>query len=70
MGMDKWPFFEEKKTYPPIWLKLAQNIIFGPMIMMKKVLAHILMKDFSRRQIFGPAHMPTGIRGATDQILP
>ena len=37
MGMDKWPFFE--KTYPPIWLKLAQNIIFGPIIMMKKVSA-------------------------------
>ena len=40
----------EKKTYPPIWLKLAQNIIFGPIIMMKKVLARIFMKIFSRRQ--------------------
>ena len=48
MGMDKWPFFE--KTYPPIWLKLAQNIIFGPIIMMKKVSAFIFMKNFSRRQ--------------------
>ena len=48
MGMDKWPFFE--KTYPSIWLKLAQNIIFGPIIMMKKVSAFIFMKNFSRRQ--------------------
>jgi hypothetical protein len=48
MGMDKWPFFE--KTYPPIWLKLAQNIIFGPIIMMKKVSARTFMKNFSRRQ--------------------
>ena len=48
MGMDKWSFFE--KTYPPIWLKLAQNIIFGPIIMMKKVSAFIFMKNFSRRQ--------------------
>ena len=69
MGMDKWPFFE--KTYPPIWLKLAQNIIFGPIIMMKKVSVHIFMKkNFhgAKIEIFGPAHMPTGIKGATDHI--
>ena len=49
MGMDKWPFFEEK-TPPPICLKLGQNIIFGPIIMMKKVSARTFMKKFSRRQ--------------------
>ena len=43
--MDKWPFFE-KKTYPPIWLKFAQNIIFGPIIMMKKASVRTFMKNF------------------------
>ena len=44
MGMDKWPFVE--KTYPPICLKLGQNIIFGPIITMEKVSSRIFMKIF------------------------
>ena len=48
MGMDKWPFFE--KTYPLIWLKLGQNTIFGPIIMIIKVSARTSMKNFSGSQ--------------------
>ena len=48
MGMDKWPFFE--KTSPPIWLKLGQNTIFGPIIMIIKVSARTSMKNFSGSQ--------------------
>ena len=37
-GMNKWPIFEEeKKTYPPIGLKLGQNTILGPIIMIIEV---------------------------------
>ena len=35
MGMNKWPISE--KTYPPIGLKLGQNTILGPIIMIIKV---------------------------------
>ena len=65
--------FLKKKTSPLIWLTLAQNIIFGPIIMMKKGFgAYIHEKNFhgAKIEIFGPAHMPTRIKGATDQILP
>ena len=35
MGMNKWPISE--KTYPPIGLKLGQNTILGPIIMILNV---------------------------------
>ena len=34
-GINKWPISE--KTYPPIGLKLGQNTILGPIIMIIKV---------------------------------
>ena len=45
MGMNKWPISE--KTYPPIGLKLGQNTILGPIIMIIKVWSYTSMKIFS-----------------------
>ena len=70
MGMNKWPISE--KTYPPICLKLGQNTILGPIIMIIKVWAWIWIKisQGGKIAIFGPSYSPTGIKGPTDQMLP
>ena len=70
MGMNKWPISE--KTYPPNCLKLGQNTILGPIIMIIKVSACIWIKisQGGKIDIFGPSYSPTGIKGPTDQMLP
>ena len=68
MTIHKWAYFE--KTSSPIWLKMAQMMLKGPLKMSyKSGLVHPL-KIFhgSKIEIFGPSQSSTGIKGAMDQM--
>ena len=68
MTIHKWALFE--KTSSPIWLKMAQMMLKGPLKMSyKSGLGHPL-KIFhgSKIEIFGPFQSSTGIKGAMDQM--
>ena len=68
MTIYKWALFE--KTSSPIWLKMAQMMLKGPLKMSyKSGLGHPL-KIFhgSKIEIFGPFQSSAGIKGAMDQM--
>ena len=60
------------KTPSSILLKSHKKYPFGSITMSENDGQTLSLKIFqgAKIEIFGPAHMPTGIKGATDQILP
>ena len=70
MVIHKSTFFG--KTPSPIWVKMAQIMLKDPLKMScKSWLTHPL-KIFHdpKNEIFGPVQSSTGIKGATDGMLP
>ena len=69
-GMQKSGFFS--KTSSSNWLKSHEKQSFGSIMMSENDGHGHSLKIFqgAKIEIFGPAHMPTGIKGATDQMLP
>ena len=70
MGIQKSGFFS--KTPSSNWLKSHQKYPFWSITMSENDGHDHSLKIFqgAKIEIFGPAHMPTGIKGATDQMLP
>ena len=70
MTIHKWALFE--KTSSPIWLKMAQMMLIGPLKMSHKSGLGHPSKFFhdGKIEIFGPSQSSTGIKGAADPMLP
>ena len=71
MGMDKWPFFE--KNIPSDLAEIGTKYYFWTNYYDEKGFSLYIHEKFftaPKLRFLGPAHMPTGIKGATDQILP
>ena len=67
--MQKSGFFS--KTSSLNWLKSHEKYSFGSITMSENDGQDNSLKIFqgAKIEIFGPAHMPTGIKGATDEML-
>ena len=70
LGMQKSGFFS--KTPSSNWLKSHQKYPFGSIIMSENDGHDHPLKIFqgAKIEIFGPAHMPTGRKGATSHERP
>ena len=60
------------KTPSPIWVKMAQIMLKDPLKMSYKSWLTYPLKIFHgpKNEIFGPVQSSTGIKGATDGMLP
>ena len=60
------------KTPSSILLKLHKKYPFGSITMSENDGQTLSLKNFQggKIEIFGPSQSPTGIKGATDQMLP
>ena len=70
MVIHKSTFFG--KTPSPIWVKMAQIMLKDPLKMSYKSWLTCPLKNFHgpKNEIFGPVQSSTGIKGATDGMLP
>ena len=70
MVIHKSTFFG--KTPSPIWVKMAQIMLKDPLKMSYKSWLTCPLKIFHgpKNEIFGPVQSSTGIKGATDGMLP